>query len=336
MNSKERVFAVVMGKEPDVPPVSMTLSLYGSKLINVSTEIYYNDYKEYARGQSAVIDKIAPDILLAPFALAYEGAAFGSEITYLNNGVPNMRKPAFRSVGDFLKAKLPDINEEKHILYIRNSLKSLKLEYGNSFPIAAVVASPIDLPILFLGLDLWLETLLFNEPLAKIILEIIKEYFVNYANTLVDDGADIIIIPPELWNPRIGTSEIVTKYILPLFIETFPKIRAPIVLHNGGSPSSPIDLYMQMPNVLAFLLAKMDNFPAVRAKVGNDRLIMGNLEGPLLCNLSEKTIEKLCYNILENTKDNKNFIFATSSADIQNETEIEKLLLIKKIMSQKR
>ncbi|HBD96009.1 MAG: hypothetical protein A2015_16550 [Spirochaetes bacterium GWF1_31_7] len=336
MNSKERVFSVITGKEPDRPPVVFTLSLYGSKLINVPPEIYYTNYNEYVRGQAAVINQIEPDILLAPFALSYEGAAFGSEITYLNHGVPNIKKPAFKNISDMLNIKIPDIDTDKHILYIRNSVKLLKQEFGDSFPIAAIVTSPIDLPILLLGLDLWLETILFNKDAAKIISDITAEFCIRYANALIDGGADLIVMPGEFWNPRIVSKDIAIQYALPLFIRTFPQIKAPIVLHSGGNPISPIDLYVQVPNVIAFLLSKMDSFADARKIAGKERLLMGNMEGTHLFNLNEQTIEKICYKILEDTKNDTNFIFATAGADIQYDTDINKIILVKKIMSQRR
>uniref|UniRef100_A0A7C3HWT2 Uroporphyrinogen decarboxylase (URO-D) domain-containing protein n=1 Tax=Gracilinema caldarium TaxID=215591 RepID=A0A7C3HWT2_9SPIR len=72
MNSMERIGALLSGSPVDRPPCTMTLSLYGARLLGVSTQSYYTNPDLYAQGQQAVIDLCAPDIVFSPFALSLE------------------------------------------------------------------------------------------------------------------------------------------------------------------------------------------------------------------------------------------------------------------------
>lgn len=334
MNSKERVFSVLTGNKPDKNPVSLTLSLFGSKLINCSSEIYYSNYKEYVKGQSAIVENVSPDILFSPFSLSLEGAAFGSEIFFHTNGAPVVKKPTSKNINDIKNLKLPDFNKNKFINFITDSVKLLKELYGNTHPIAGIVSSPVDLPIMLTGIENWLEILLFDEKKAKEIIDITSEFFINYSNNLISNGADFIVIPATFCNPKIITKEIIENFVIQKLNKIFPKIKAPIVIHHGGNKiDSFIESYIKLKNVIGFVISPHDNFSEIRKIIGNDYLLMGNIEGPNIINMSESVIEKLCFNIKENTKNDPKFIFSTSGADICYETDINKLILIKNLMS---
>lgn len=334
MNSKERVFSVLTGNKPDKNPVSLTLSLFGSKLTNCSSEIYYTNYKEYVKGQSAIVKNISPDILFSPFCLSFEGAAFGSEIVFHKNGTPVVKKPIYKNINEIKTLNLPDFTKNKFINYITDSIKSLKELYGNTHPIAGIVSSPVDLPIMLTGIEIWLEILLFDENKAKEIVEITSEFFINYSNSLISNGADFIVIPATFCNPKIITKEIMENFVLQTLNNIFPEIKAPIIIHNGGNKlGSFIESYIKLKNVAGFIISPYDNFSEIRKIIGNDYLLMGNIEGPNITRMTETVIEKICFNIKETTQNDPKFIFSTAGADICYETDINKLLLIKKIMS---
>ncbi len=80
MNSMERIGAVLAGKPTDRRAFTLTLSLYGARLIGKSAADYFGDPELYAAGQRAVVNLCEPDILFGPFALALEAQAFGATV----------------------------------------------------------------------------------------------------------------------------------------------------------------------------------------------------------------------------------------------------------------
>jgi len=66
MNSMERIGALFTGTPMDRPPFTLTLSLYGARLIGRSCASYYSDPDTYAEGQRAVVELCSPDIIFSP------------------------------------------------------------------------------------------------------------------------------------------------------------------------------------------------------------------------------------------------------------------------------
>ena len=105
--SLDRVLAALAGKPQPRPPFTLTLSLYGARLTGCPLTEYYRKPERYAEGQEAVLDLCSPDILFSPFVLTLEAEAFGSELKFLPDNPPNIRKPAVRSADEFIRLPLP-------------------------------------------------------------------------------------------------------------------------------------------------------------------------------------------------------------------------------------
>jgi uroporphyrinogen decarboxylase len=329
MNSLERVLSTLKGETLDRPAVSLTLPLYGARLIRCPLKEYYTNPKYYAEGQYAIKEEIQPDILFSPFALTAEGEAFGSEVIYYNNQAPNLIRFAAQSAEEMLNLNYPDINKHPRLTYIRESIRILSSKYKNEVPIAGIVLSPVDLPIMIIGIEAWLEALLFQEKIARQVLEICSNFFIEWSNAIAADGATTVIFPGVFCNPRVISPKIVQEIIIPVFERVFSEVKCPIVLHHGGDIIGPfLEMYKNLPNVIAFLVDKNDNLAESRKKIGPNKLLLGNIDGPTLNKLKPDDIKIKCSGILENRKDDKHFILASSAADIPYDTPKENLMAV--------
>lgn len=315
--SFERVMAAFQGQPMERPPFTMTLSLFGAKLIGCPLTEYYHDPERYAEGQDAVVDLCDPDILFAPFALTLEAEAFGSEIVFLPDNPPNIRKPAFRNPEEFMGLQLPDIDNHPSLLYFRESVRHLSLKHKGKKPICGVVTAPVDLPALIMGIDMWIEILLFHEHIAQDILNKASEHFISLANALLADGADFIALPIMFTHPSLLYRKLIDELILPTLHRSFQEVKGPIVFHHGGNPIVPLlNDYLNLPNVAAFAVDHRDSMIEARSIIGPNRLLLGNLNGP---NLSRLPVEKILDKVNEILTDRNNdpcFVFATSAADV--------------------
>jgi len=84
-----------------------------------------------------------------------------------------------------------------------------------------------------------------------------------------------------------------------------------------------IDRFAKLPKVIALVLEPGESFDMARQIIGNDLVLMGNFDGPNFVNLTGESATALTLKILNNRKDDKHFIFATSNADIPYETPVE-------------
>ncbi|GAB6094838.1 uroporphyrinogen decarboxylase family protein [Desulfatiferula olefinivorans] len=329
LTSRERVVAALQGRNTDRPPFTMTLSLYGAGLTGCPTTAYYRDPDRYVDGQAAVDRLVGPDILFAPFALPLEAEAFGSELTFLPNNPPNVKKPAFRNPEAFGDLRLPRTEQRPGLVYLRESVRLLSKTFRETKPVCAVIAAPVDLPALLMGIDMWIETLLFDEPLAQNILEKTGRHFVSLANTLIDHGADFIAIPVMFTHPSLLYPKMIEDIILPALRQCMTEVRGPIVFHHGGNPIVPmLQSYLDLPQVGAFAVDHRDSLDKARSILGPHRLLLGNLNGPALNRMPMKTVRERVTDILTDRKDDPCFVFATSAADVPMDTPPETLTAI--------
>ena len=71
------------------------------------------------------------------------------------------------------------------------------------------------------------------------------------------------------------------------------------------------------------MLDPREKFEDARQIIGQDKVLMGNFDGPRFANYTPNTAKEICLNILNNRINDKHFIFATANADIPYETPVE-------------
>ena len=324
MNSLERVLAALAGRSQSRPPFTLTLSLYGARLIGCPLTEYYRLPERYAEGQEAVMDLCSPDILFSPFALTLEAQAFGSELKYLPDNPPNIRRPAVHSADEFLSLPLPDVEGHPSLLYLRESVRHLAGKVKGKTPICGILTAPVDLPAIVMGIDMWIEALIFTPEKASAILDMAREHFVRMANALLADGANFIGLTTVFSNPTIMFPKMIDSVILPALARAFREVHGPIVFHHGGNPMLPyLKGYLSLPNVAAFAVDHRDSLAEARNILGPDRLLLGNLNGLTLSRLPMEKVLKDVDRIHDDRKDDPCYVFSTSAADVPLDTPPE-------------
>jgi len=330
MLASERVFNRLQGKSVDFVPFAPLASLYGARLTSCPLNKYYTDAYSYLKGQIAVASKIEPDILFTPFALVMEAEAFGSQAVFFEKNPPNLKKPAIVDFKAISKLNLPDIENHPGLVYLRESTRLMAKEFKQNIPVAAIVNSPTELPALIMGIENWIDTLLFHADEAKLLIELCTEHFVRFSNTLLHEGASCIVTPASFSNPTIITRNIAAEILIPQLKQAYSRVNGAIVFHHGGARLIPfLDLLHNLPNVVGFVISPKDSFDEVRQIIGNDTVVFGNINGQMLWKTNKDIIEKWCSLILENRKNDAKFILTTSNADIPFDTPLENIKIMK-------
>jgi uroporphyrinogen decarboxylase len=326
MNSKERVLATLQGKPSDRCAISPILSLYGARLTDCPLAEYYTNSTAYARGQSAVLETFQPDILFGPFALPLEGEAFGSQVKFFRNQAPNLATPAIDSVDKMSQMAVPDLNSHPTLLYFREAIRIMAAEHGHQIPIVAIALDPVGLPAMIMGLEGWLQTLLFDKDGTKRMLGITIPHFIQWVNSLLADGAAFIAIPTAFLNPFIVTRQIATEVAIPALKEAFSQVNGSLFVHSAGAPLAAfIDLFADLPKVVGFILNERDSFAEARNKVGPEFTLIGNIEGPYIYKQKSEEIRAECRKILHDRRNDARFILGSSCADIAIDTPPENI-----------
>ncbi len=323
MNNLERILATVSGDEWDYQPFTMLLSLYGASLIKSDTYEYYRNPNLWFEGQKAVVDNFDPDILITPFSFPIEAEAFGSELVFLNKYAPNVKKPIITELSQIDSLITPDFKNSRAIQFFLKGTSLLADNYHGKRAIAAPIHSPSDIPALLMGVEMWIDTLLFHPESVDKIMQKTVEHFVKLGNEFLALGTTFLVVPVNFTNPMMITERIFQN-LLPYLENAFSRINGPIVIHNGGCKIMPfIGRFTKLPNVIALVLEPSEKFEEARNIIGNERVLMGNFDGPNLINLSKEKAKEICLKILDSRKNDQHFIFATSNADIPYDRPIE-------------
>jgi len=325
--SYAKVMNALQGKPNSRVPFGMLLSLYGKNYVKESIDTYYANPEVYFKGQTQIIHKFNPDIISTPFVLAYDGKVFGSELKHFKNSPPQIRKPACNDYRDINKIKTPDLTNpcQQYILETANLLSS---KYKNDKLIAGLMLSNIDMPALIMGIEGWLDTLLFHEENANELLKKTTDYFVAFANEMFRRGIDVLVIPNMFSNPSIITNAIMDNITLEFLINGLRKVNGPVIIHHGGARLGHfLQYYTNLPNVIGFAIDSSDDFHSSRKRIGN-KLLLGNIDIKIISNKTPAIIERHTRSILEEQKQDRNYIFYNANADIMLETPEENIMAV--------
>jgi len=335
MNSAERIFATMRGEPVDRHAFAPILSLYGAKLTGCALDKYYSDSAEYVRGQDAVYETFEPDMLLGSFCLAPIGGSFGGKVKLYSKDAPNLVRPAISSPRQITEIKVPDVDRDPAITYITEGIRLLAGKYKSKVPVAGIALSPIDIAIMIMGMDGWLETVMTDENAAKRVLDITTPFFVQWLNAMFDAGAFTVFLPTVFFNPIFIPKSLAVKYALPALSEAFAQLNGPVIIHDTGAPILEfLDIFYKIPNVAGFAVNNKEPLELLREKISDNKVLACGIDCYEVKQLSPLEIYHRTIKMLDNRKYDRRFIVSSSGADINFDTPIENITAIKKAVEE--
>ncbi len=329
MNSFERILATLQNQPTDRPPFFLNASLYGARLTGASLDDHYTQAALYAEGQMAIRDVFSPDLLTSPFLVPAIGEAFGSSRRDHPRQAPNISGFAAQSAEAMLKLPLPDVDSHPRLVYLRETIRILAAKYAGEVPIIGVLVSPLDIPPLVIGLEAWLDALLFEPAVAQALLDRLTPFFVALAEAMFSDGATAVALTANLANKDIVTPDVAHTLTLPCLRTALAELPGLVIFHHGGCPLvDQLVRFKGLPNVAAYVLDAGENLGAARQALGPGPVVMGNLNGPGLSDLQPGDVQALCDRAFAQRGEDRQFILSTCGADIQIDTPPECLAAI--------
>lgn len=317
MNSLERLMAALQDLPADRPALFLNAGLYGAKLTGATLRDHYRDPAVYAEGQIAILETFSPDFLISPFILAGLGEAFGSRLAISIRQPPTVATFAADSAEAALRLPLPDVDSHPVILYLRESLRLLAGRQGGKVPLIGLLVSPLDLPPLIIGLEAWLDALLFRPEVARALLDRLTPFFAALGRAMLSDGATALGLTANLANRFMVPERVVEGLGRPALKAALAEIPGPVILHHGGCPLLPhLRDFMGHPNVVGYVLDAGEDPAEARRVLGPGPLVLGNLSGPDLATLQPEEVAAQCDRVLAERGSDRQFVLATCGADI--------------------
>lgn len=326
MNSYQRVMGTLMGQPVDRLPVFAVLGAYGGKLTNTDMRTLFSDAAAYVAGQKAVQSAFGFDLVMTPFVYSTIAEAFGGETAWSENQAPNMKRPGARSAAKALMMPMPDPLLTGRLPVVLEATRRLADCYKEQVPIIAVLPGPGILPSLIIGMEQWMETVLFDEELAQKLLDHTAPFFVSWANALLTAGADCLVITEGMAAAEIAPRALFAERFMPHLSTTFAQINGPKVLHHtGGRMNHNLDLFPGLAGLVGVAVSSKDDLTEARRLIGPDLNLIGNLDNLSFPAVSAEVLFEMSRSCLHAAAPSGHYILANSGADIPLTTPPENL-----------
>jgi uroporphyrinogen decarboxylase len=258
-------------------------------------------------------------------ALAAIGAAFGGELQVLADASPNLRRPAVPSVEQCKELALPDPDASPRLLFLREAVRRTA-ECADGVPVAIIVPGPADVPELIMGLEVWLETVLFDIAAAGRVLDWLIPWYIRLVNGFLADGASFVVMPCGLASTAVVSREITANFTRPVLAKVLAEIRGPVILHCAGAPLlSHLDLLTGLPSVVGFGMDYRDDLAESRRIAGPDAVLFGGPDYIEMAKISAEEAQRRCRDFLEERRGDPRFILSNSGPDIPWDTPLENI-----------
>lgn len=332
MTGPERVMAALSGVLTDRPPYGLVCGSLGARLAGYEPEEAFGDPELYVKGQEAAAALLDPDIVFTPFVLAFEAVAYGGELAPQRGAVYNLRRPPFKNARDAARAlrAAPTPLDAAGIRLMLEATKRLADAVAGSRMVVAPIASPVDFPALLIGIESWLDALLFDPDAARELASAGFDHFAALAGAYAAAGAQALASPVMFVNPSILDERRVRELALPILTEGFGRSPLPIVFHHGGNPLSRyLGLFGGLPQVAGFVLGERDVYAEARAAIGAGPLLMATIPGPAFAAFTPDTLRARLAALFEKRGADPAWGFTNAGAELPAETPSELLASVR-------
>ena len=330
MNAYQRVMNTLSGQPVDRLPVFAVLGAYGANLNGANLRTLFSDATTYVDGQKKLQAEFGFDLVLSAFDYSVIAEAFGGEVAWSINQVPNVRKPVARSAADALSLTLPDIHATARLPVMLEINRQLASLYKEQVPIISVLPGPCILPALLVGIEQWMEALLFDPPLAQKLLDHTAPFYVAWANALLQTGADCLVMTEGMASAEIAPRSLFAEQFLPYLRSILAQIQGPKVISStGGNMNHVLDLLPGLEGLAGVIVGSKDNLTDARRLLGQELTVIGNLDNLTLPSASAEEVYAMCLSRLREAAPGGHYILANAGADIPQATPPENLRVMR-------
>ena len=282
MNRKERVISALNGLPVDRPPVANPTSVATVEMMDLVGARFpdaHRDAELNARLAATEYTEFGFDSITPYFSIIQESAAIGCEIQWEqkdNWPTVRMMNPIWKSSNDVHVP--PDFLNHPDVKVITDSIKILKMEFGNEVAIIGKTMGPWTLAYHVFGVEPFLLGTVDDPKETAKALEKLKEFTLIYGQAQIDAGADALTLPDHATGDLVS-GEYYRRFLLELHQELEESLDVPLILHICGNTIDRMP-YISETGMAAFHFdSRNDPLEAMKAVDGKIRLV-GNINNP--------------------------------------------------------
>lgn len=280
MSPKDRFQKAIELKPVDRPPVISPNQTATAEQMD-RLDIYYPDAylnpEKMARLASAAWEEVGLEGVGVPFCQTVEAEIFGVEVNWRKKKTDLPESP-FKGLSTPEGIEVPEnFLERGRIPTVLKSIEILSQEYGGEVPVLGRVIGPFSLAAHLATMEKMLKMSIVNPVLVKEFTHLGLDAIAEYANAMLERGADTIVIENMFASVDILGHERYVDIVQPFDRELISKIRGPTILHICGDCTEIIESMVKTGATSLSIDVKTDASQAVKASRGKASLT-GNLD----------------------------------------------------------
>ncbi len=328
MTSMERVLKTLGHQEPDRVPLFLLLTMHGAKELGLSIREYFSRPEHIIEGQLRLGQKYQNDCIYTFFYAPVETEAFGGEVIWSDEGPPNSGEPIISDIEQISQLKLPDVRSSKPLQKVFKATEKLNREVGNKIPIIGAVMSPFSLPVMQLGLDKYLDLIHYRPDLFNRLMEINREFCINYANMQLEAGATAICYFDPVSSTTIIPRETYLKTGFLIARQTIAMIKGPTAVHfASGSILDIVDDIAKTGTAVVGASARED-IGMVKTACNGKLSVLGNMNGIEMRTWDKNKTVGIVKDLIRKAAPGGGFILSGDEGEIPFQVSDETLLTI--------
>ena len=224
MTSKERLFSVLAGKQPDRIPNLNIIMQYAAREIGVPYSLYCKQHEKLVEGNIVCAEKYGLDCVTTMSDPMKEASAFGAEVIFPEDGVPYGKKKLLADESALLQLKVTEPCDSERMSQSVLAIERYKRLLGDDMPVIGWVEGCLAEAADLRGVNELLIDLVDDEDFVRDLMDICLEQAVVFARAQIAAGADIIGVGDAI--ASVAGPGYYKKFTLPYEIKLLSSIRS--------------------------------------------------------------------------------------------------------------
>ncbi|HQU32248.1 MAG: uroporphyrinogen decarboxylase family protein [Planctomycetia bacterium] len=313
MTPKERMLAMLQGKDTDRLLVSPLILNFASRSLNLPVRSFCTDGKNMGDANIACFKKYRHDIVYIFSTTSTVAEAMGTRMYFPEDDAPQVETPFLQSREDITKLKPVNPEKDGRIPVYLEAVKRCVDAIGDEVFIVPVIGAPFTTSAALRGTETFIKELYTDPELVHAVMKVTTQSVKNLVDAYVKAGGVPVAVEPVATGSMISENHF-RAFVLPYLKEVYAHIHShklPGVLHICGKIKRVIACMAE--SGADILSVDAIDLEEAKELVGDKVCLMGNIspaDGMLSGN--PETITTMVKDCITKAADNpKGFILAT-------------------------
>lgn len=306
--------AAIHGTPAPRIPVFCNLLDHGARELNLHPQDFFANGECVADAQLRFLKRYGHDNVWSLFYVGKEAELLGCrDILFAEQGPPNVADFVIKHLDDIANFEVPaDITQLPGWQAMADCLNILRSEVGATHPICAYVTASTTLPVILMGMDKWMELLLFGPfDLRDELLRKCSLFFQRQITALRAAGANVLVYSSPFGSPYFLSLKQIEQLVLPWMQRDLqPGGVADVVYYCGMAPfNEVIDLVFDRLQITSHYISPLADLADAKRIINTRGLTCGVIDDIKMIHWSEQQTRDEVKRIIDIGKPGGHFLF---------------------------